>query len=247
MSGTDAPDTDVMNNHVAKMVEEALKYNNVESVLENGEQEDIFSPEYFEKLSDIQMPATRLELLIKLLRKQIQEYSKTNQIAAKKYQEMLEETIKQYHERRKHLTAEEAGATQEQASEDIIKSATDQAIAILNGLNESRESFRKMGLTFEEKAFYDVLVDTEEKYNFEYPEEKNIYLAKEIYKLVTEKGKYADWMNRNDIKAELQADIIMLLYNNGFPPLPEGTHDDYEKVYSEVIAQAENFKKYYNE
>lgn len=83
--------------------------------------------------------------------------------------------------------------------------------------------------------------------NFENPEEKNIYLAKEIYKLVTEKGKYADWMNRNDIKAELQADIIMLLYNNGFPPLPEGTHDDYENVYSEVIAQAENFKKYYNE
>ena len=55
------------------MVEEALKYKQVESVLESGEEEDIFSPEYFEKLSDVKMPATKLELLVKMLRKQIKE------------------------------------------------------------------------------------------------------------------------------------------------------------------------------
>ena len=53
-----------MNRAVSKMVEEALKYNQVESVLESGEEEDIFSPEYFEKLSDVKMPATKLELLV---------------------------------------------------------------------------------------------------------------------------------------------------------------------------------------
>ena len=56
-----------------------------------------------------------------MLRKQIKEYSKTNQMAAKKFQEMLEETIKIYHERRKHLTLEEAGEAQELTSEEIIK------------------------------------------------------------------------------------------------------------------------------
>ena len=59
MSGTSEVDTDTMNRHVAKMVEEALKYNQVESILENGEQEDLFSPEYFEKLSDVKMPASK--------------------------------------------------------------------------------------------------------------------------------------------------------------------------------------------
>ena len=89
MNGTDTEvDTDTMNRHVARMVEEALKYNEVENVFEDGEQEDIFSPEYFEKLSDVKMPASKLELLVKMLRKQITEYGKTNQIAAKKYQEM---------------------------------------------------------------------------------------------------------------------------------------------------------------
>ena len=172
MSGTSEVDTDTMNRRVAKMVEEALRYNKVESVLEDGEQEDIFSPEYFEKLSDVKMPASKLELLVKMLRKQIREYGKTNQMAAKKFQEMLEETIKQYHERRKHLTAEEAGAAQEQTSEEIIRNATEQALRILKEMNADRESFRKVGLTFEEKAFYDILMALQDQYNFEYGEDK---------------------------------------------------------------------------
>lgn len=43
-----------------------------------------------------------------MLRKEIKEYGKVNRLAAKSYQEMLEKTIAEYHERRKHLTAEEA-------------------------------------------------------------------------------------------------------------------------------------------
>lgn len=151
MSGTSEVDTDTMNRAVSKMVEEALRYNQVESVLESGEEEDIFSPEYFEKLSDVKMPATKLELLIKMLRKQIKEFSKVNQLAAKTFQEMLEKTIAVYHERRKHLTAEEAGEAQNIASDDIIRAATEQALDILRQMNENRESFRKLGLTFEEK------------------------------------------------------------------------------------------------
>ena len=168
MSGTGDVDTDTMNRAVSKMVEEALKYNQVESVLESGEEEDIFSPEYFERLSDIKMPATKLELLIKMLRKQIKDYGKINNVAAQTFKEMLEKTIEEYHERRSHLSAEEAGQTQEQASEDIIKIATKQALEILKKMNESRESFRKIGLTFEEKAFYDILIALRDQYNFEY-------------------------------------------------------------------------------
>ena len=53
----------------------ALKYNEVESVLESGDEEDIFSPEFIERLADVKMPATKLEMLVKLLRKQILEYA----------------------------------------------------------------------------------------------------------------------------------------------------------------------------
>lgn len=248
MSGTGTDiDTDTMNRNVAKMVEEALRYNEVESILENGEQEDIFSPEFFEKLSDVKMPASKLELLVKMLRKHITEYSMTNQVAAKKYQEMLEETIKQYHERRKHLTAEEAGEAQEYTSEEIIRNATEQALRILKEMNADRESFRKIGLTFEEKAFYDILMALRDEYNFEYGADKLVdgitvndkckALAKKIKEIIDTKSSFADWLNNQIVRDQLKFDIKVCLIKNGYPPQysPE--------VFRKVMEQVENFEE----
>lgn len=247
MSGTTELDTDTMNRRVSKMVEEALKYNKVESVLEEGDQEDIFSPEYYETLTNVKMPASKLELLIKMLRKQITEYSKTNQLAAKKYQEMLEKTINEYHERRKHLTAEEAGEAQEQASEDIIREATEQALSILKDMHKDRESFRKVGLTFEEKAFYDILIALRDQYNFEYGEDKAVdgvtvnekcrSLAKKIKEIIDTESSFADWLNNQIVRDQLKFDIKVCLIKNGYPPQysPE--------VFSKVMEQVENFEE----
>ena len=247
MSGTSDIDAESMNRHVEKMVEEALRYNEVESVLDDGEQEDIFSPEYYEKLSDVKMPATKLELLVKLLKKQIREYSKTNQMAAKKFQEMLEETIELYHERRKHLTLEEAGEAQELTSEEIIKNATEQALKILGDMNADRESFRKVGLTFEEKAFYDILMALRDEYNFEYGEDKVVNgisvndkckdLAKKIKEIIDTKSSFADWLNNQIVRDQLKFDIKVCLLKNGYPPQysPE--------VFRKVMEQVENFEE----
>lgn len=49
---------------------------------------------------------------------------------------------------------------------------------------------------------------------------------------------YTDWSTRDDIKANLQVDLILLLDEFDYPPV---TIDD---VYKEVLEQAENFKKY---
>lgn len=249
MSGTSEVDTDTMNRAVSKMVEEALRYNQVESVLESGEEEDIFSPEYFEKLSDVKMPATKLELLIKMLRKQIKEFSKVNQLAAKTFQEMLEKTIAVYHERRKHLTAEEAGEAQNIASDDIIRAATEQALDILRQMNENRESFRKLGLTFEEKAFYDILISLRDRYNFEYGTDKKVdgivvnenckSLAKKVKEIIDTKSSYADWLNNQNVRDQLKLDIKICLVQNGYPPQysPE--------VFNKVMEQVENFEENY--
>lgn len=248
MNGTTEVDTDTMNLTVSRMVEEALKYNKVESVLDAGEEEDIFSPEYFEQLSNVKMPATKLEILIKMLRRQIKEYGKINRVAAKSFQEMLEKTIEEYHERRKHLTAEEAGQTQEEATEDIIKEATEQALKILSLMNEDRQSFRKIGLTFEEKAFYDILVALRNDKNFEYGEDKEVdgvvvndkckILAQKVKEIIDTKSSYADWLNNKNIRDELKQEVKICLIKNGYPP-------QYSKeVFNKVMEQVENIEEY---
>lgn len=250
MTGTSQVDAESMNKNVAKMVEEALKYNKVESILDKGEEEDIFSPEYFEKLTDVRMPASKLELLIKILKKKISDYQKTNQLAGKKFQEMLDETIKQYHERRKHLAEDEAGETQEETSNQIIQNATEQALKIFRELNIDKESFRKVGLTFEEKSFYDILIELRNKFNFEYGEDKVVdgikinekckSLAKKIKEIIDTKSSFADWLNNQNIRNQLKFDIKVCLVKNGYPPQysPE--------VFNQVMEQAENFEKYNN-
>ena len=195
----------------------------------------------------MKMPASKLELLVKMLRKQIKEYGKTNQMAAKKFQEMLEETIKQYHERRKHLTAEEAGAAQEKTAEEIIKNATAQALSILENMKADRESFRKVGLTFEEKAFYDILMALRDQYNFEYGTDKVTdgvsvndkcrLLAKKIKEIIDTKSSFSDWLNNQIVRDQLKFDIKVCLIKNGYPPQysPE--------VFRKVMEQVENFEE----
>ena len=57
-------------------------------------------------------------------------------------------------------------------------------------------------------------------------------------KLIDEKAKYTDWNKRDDIKAELQFDLMVLLDEWGYPPV------DSKEVYKEIFEQAENFKKH---
>ena len=63
-------------------------------------------------------------------------------------------------------------------------------------------------------------------------------MAKEVKHVVDDKAKYADWNKRSDLKAELKANLIILLAENDYPPV------DRDEVYKEIFEQAENFKKY---
>ena len=63
-------------------------------------------------------------------------------------------------------------------------------------------------------------------------------LSADVKKMIDDKSKYTDWANRSDIKAELQMDLILILAEHGYPPVPQ---DD---VFKEIFEQAENFKKY---
>ena len=86
-------DAEGMNRAVEKMVTEALECNSVVSILQTDVEESIFSPEFLVQLESLKLPATRLEVLIKMLRKSIKEYKDTNKIAAEKYEDLLKKTL----------------------------------------------------------------------------------------------------------------------------------------------------------
>lgn len=237
-------DTESMNRAVEKMVAEALKCNSVVSILQTDVEENIFSPEFVEQLDNIKLPATKLEVLIKMLRKSIKEYKDTNKIAAETYEKLLNNTLEEYHNRRASLSS--ATSTQTEAVDSIIRNATQQALDILSKLGEDKDSFRKLGLTFEEKSFYDILMHLRDKYNFEYGEDKKVgsliindkckLLAQKIKELIDVQSSFADWLNNTNVKADLNQKIFFCLIKNGYPP----QHND--EVFDQVMEQVENFK-----
>ena len=161
---------------------------------------------------------------------------------------MLKKSLEEYHNRRASLSSEEANSTQTEAVDSIIQNATEQALSIRSKLGEDKESFRKLGLTFEEKAFYDILLHLRDKYNFEFGEDKKVSgliindkcksLAKKIKELIDVQSSFTDWLNNTNVRADLNQKIFFCLVNNGYPP----TYND--EVFDQVMDQVENFKKH---
>lgn len=120
----------------------------------------------------------------------------------------------------------------------FFSSMLSQFLKKLVALQEDQSSFQKMGISFEEKAFYDILVKVRDDHGFPYADEKCVVLAKKIKELVDDKAQFADWSTRDDIKNQLNMELTVLLYQNGYPPEWD------EEVFEKVMEQAENFKKY---
>ena len=120
---------------------------------------------------------------------------------------------------------------------DKVMSLSEKLIKLFNDLKLDKEEFKKLGITFEEKAFYDILVDLRNKHGFEYPDNKCIVLARKIKELIDDSSLYADWMNNNNIRNRLASNLTMLIYKEGYPP----EWDD--EIFEKVLNQVENFKE----
>ena len=228
----DAPDISQMNVRVREMLEGAIQSDGIEELFETGKHisVDIFSDEYMDKINAIQLPNTKIKILQRLLSQAIDEFKKVNKIMGVEFADRLKRVVDEYNNRRRD----------ESYANEVLDDIAGKLADLLAELKTEKDSFKKLGIDYEEKAFYDILKAVAKKYEFdnEYPDEKMLELSKKIKVIVDDKSRYTDWSTRDDIKANLQVDLILLLDEYGYPPV---TLDD---VYKEVLEQAENFKKY---
>ncbi len=224
-------DTETMNVKVEDMVKNALLCTGVENIVNPDKEVDIFSDEFLKELDKIKMPITKFNALVRLLKQAIHDYGKVNKVKSAEFTEMLKKVVDKYNSRDNLVFTSEV-------VEDFVDDLSDEIINIIKKLKEDKESFKKLGITFEEKAFYDILVKVRNSHKFEYDDSKCMQLAKEIKKLVDDKSQFADWSTKSDIKSQLNMELTVLLYDNGYPP----QWDD--EVFEKVLEQAENFKKF---
>jgi type I restriction enzyme R subunit len=226
----DAPDASQMNRKVSKMIEEALQSEGVEEVVQvNAKTKDLdlLSQDYMARLEKLKLPNTKVKLMEKLLRTVITDFKKVNKMKGVDFTKRLNALVQKYNDRSDNAIF----------AEEVLNEVAKQMAELLKEVNKEKKSFKDLGITYEEKAFYDILKEIAHKFGFEYPEEKLVPLSAAVKKMVDDKSRYTDWANRSDIKAELQMDLILILAEHGYPPVPQ---DD---VFKEIFEQAENFKK----
>ena len=235
----DAPDTEQMNRRVSKLIEEAIQADGVTEIftLEKDTprlEQDIFSDEYIERINRIPLVNTKIKLLQQLLKRAIDEYRKVNRIKGVDFTVRMNAIVDLYNARRKDKAF----------ANEVLDDVAEQLTRLLEELGKDKSSFEALNISFEEKAFYDILEHIAKKYNFydeyiqKYGDEKLLDLAKEVKAIVDDKSKFAAWSVRDDIKAELKVNIILKLADYHYPPVTV------DEVYKEVLAQAENFRKY---
>ncbi len=227
-----APDASQMNEKVKAMIQEAIESEGVEEIFKLGEDEaqeiDLFSDDYLAKLDKIKLPNTKFKLLQKVLKQAIDRMKQVNKVMGIDFSKRLEAIVQKYNERK------EGDVLRSEVLEDF----TNEIIELYYALKKENDSFQELGIDIEEKAFYDILKMLTVKYDFSYADEKLIELAKKVKLVVDDKTKYTDWSKRDDIKAELKVDLIILLAENDYPPI------DRDEVYKEIFEQAENYKKF---
>ena len=167
----DAPDISQMNARVRQMLEGAIIADGIEELFSTGKHvsEDIFSDEYLDKINAIQLPNTKIKILQRLLSQAIDEFKKVNRIMGVEFVDRLKHVVDEYNNRRK----DEAYANA------VLDDVANQLAALLQELKQEKNSFKKLGIDFEEKAFYDILKAVAKKYEFDYPEEKMLSLQED--------------------------------------------------------------------
>ncbi len=174
-----------MNIVVEEKFENAINCIDIENIADDKKQVNLFSDEFLEELDTIKFPITKFNALLKLLKIAISTYSKTNKVKALEFDKRLITVVEKFNNRDKLVFTSEVVS-------DFINGLSVEIIRILNDLKDDKTSFEKLGITYEEKSFYDILIKVRDDYGFVYSDDKCLVLAKKIKELVNDKAKYAD-------------------------------------------------------
>ncbi len=178
----------------------------------------ILSEDFLMELKGMEHKNVALEVLKKLLNDEIKARSKKNLVKSKSLKEMLENSIKKYHN--KILTAAEV---------------MDELIKLSKEIVEMDSEAKKLGLTEFEYAFYSAVANNDSARELMQKE-----TLRELAVILTERVKQnasIDWTIKESVRAKLKVIIKRTLRQYGYPP-------DMQKLATEtVLKQAEMIAK----
>ena len=162
----------------------------------------LFDTAFLEEISKMKEKNIAVELLKKLLAERIHVYQHSNLVQSQKFSEMLNMTLSNYLK---------GMLTNEEVIEELLKMAKEIAAAE----NQANE----LGLTKEEKAFYDALTRPRAVQDF-YNNDQLVEMTKELTEALR-KNRTIDWQKKESARAGMRRLIKRLLKKYNYPPEEE--------------------------
>jgi type I restriction enzyme R subunit len=206
-----------INQRINELLKQSIKSEGVINLFADAKQEfSLFDEEFMKEIQKMKEKNIALELLKSLLKDKVTTLKRTNVVQSELFSNMLTESLNRYI---KGLLT----------NEEVIKELLEMA----KNIRKEEEEGNKLGLSVEEKAFYDALTRPEMVRKC-YTDEQFVALTKELTE-VLRKNRTIDWRHKESARAQMRVMIKRLLKKYKYPP--EGA----EEALQIVMAQCDNW------
>ena len=206
-----------INDRISKLLEQSIQSTGVINLFENKERDfSLFDEAFIEEIRKMKEKNIAVQLLEKLLKESIRKYERTNVVQSQKFSDLMNMALSNYLK---------GMLTNEEVIEELLKMATE--------IKRTEEEGNELGLTPEEKAFYDAL-SSPEGIKDAYSDEEFVKLTKELTEQLR-KNRTIDWNLKSSSRAKMRVMVKRLLKKYKYPPQGQ------EKALETVMAQCDKW------
>lgn len=179
----------------------------------------LFDDAFMEEIRKMKEKNLAVELLTRLMKERIKTTQKTNIVQSDLFSDMLNKSLSNYLK---------GMLTNEEVIEELLKMAKQ--------MKEDEEKENALGLTKEEKAFYDAL-SKPEGVRQAYSDDEFVELTKELTEALR-KNRTIDWNHKESARAKMRVMVKRLLKKYKYPP--KGAEEALETVMKQCDHWADN-------
>lgn len=188
-----------INERISNLIKQSVQSDGVINLFDEKTEFSLFDEKFMEEIKHMKEKNIAAELLAKLLQGSVKSYQHTNIVKSEQYSKLLSDTLSRY---LKGLIT----------NEEVIQELLKLALEMTTAENEGNE----MGLTAEEKAFYDALTRPQAVRDF-YENDQLVALTKELTETLR-KNRTIDWSRRESARANMRRLVKRLLKKYNYPP-----------------------------
>lgn len=202
---------------VRELMKQSVKSEGVINLFQNEDKEfSLSDPAFLEELAKMKEKNISIQILENLLKEKVKAFQHKNLVQSEKFSELLNNALSNYLK---------GMLTNEEVIQELLKLASQ--------IKETEQLGNDLGLTDEEKAFYDALSRPQAVKDF-YENDTLVEMTKELTEALR-KNRTIDWQHKESARAGMRKMVKRLLKKYKYPP------EEAESALEIVLKQCEEW------